>query len=330
MSWSYFFKHLLNCITGGGHDLDELARRLGVNTFELENLNISYHKFTIPKRSGGSRQITAPDPGLKKMQRCILRRLLAKLKVHPDVTGFVRGHSIVSNARAHVGTDLVIRMDIKDFFGTCKARRVKKYFRRIGWDRKTSRLLTDICTYDGSLPQGAPTSPMLSNLINYRMDARLSGLARCIGGVYTRYADDLTFSFLKETITSRKIAIAQNPKTLEKIYLDPNRRRNYHRVISSRLIWSVRVILEKYGYQIHTKRKLFVRRRSQQQKVTGLIVNEKVNLPRQTRRRLRAIRHHIQTGRNATLTPEQLAGWDALENMIHNGRSNLKANVDKN
>ncbi len=316
MAKSYFFKYLLNLITGGGLDMEELARRLGVSEFELGDIEISYQEFTIPKRGGGSRQITAPNPELKKMQRLILRRLLGKLKVHPNVTGFVPGHSIVTNAQTHVGTDLVIRMDIKNFFGTCKAKRVRKYFRRIGWNRKVGKLLTKICAHNGSLPQGAPTSPILSNLINYILDARMNGLAGSLGGVYTRYADDLTFSFSYDQIAAKKVSIAQNPKTCQKVYINPKTRRNYHRIISARLIVSVRNILSKYGYELHVKRKLFVRGKFQQQKVTGLIVNEKVNLPRETRRRLRAIRHHIETGREATLTPEQLAGWDALENMI--------------
>ena len=138
-----------------------------------------------------------------------------------------------------------------------------------------------------ALPQGAPTSPRLSNLTNYAMDARLSGQAAACGATYTRYADDLTFSFAADS-----------------------------RQAVRKVIGGTKKIVGDYGYRLHQKRKLVIRRRHQRQMVTGLVVNARPALPRQTRRRLRAIRHHLAAGRAATLTAEQLAGWDALETMI--------------
>src|SRR5262249_44280484 len=151
------------------------------------------------------------DDGLKTIQRRILRRLLGRLRCHPAATGFERGRSIVTNARAHVGKAVVVQMDLKDFFTSTTTRRVRKYFRKTGWNREAADLLIRLCTHQGGLPQGAPTSPRLSNLVNYRLDARLARLAgrrrlydprtgqrigsREIGAKYTRYADDLTFSF---------------------------------------------------------------------------------------------------------------------------------------
>jgi RNA-directed DNA polymerase len=209
----------------------------------------------------------------------------------------------VTNARAHVGQAVVVRMDLKDFFPATRAKKVRKYFRRVGWNRPAARLLVHLCTFEGGLPQGAPTSQRLSNLVNYRLDARLTGLAtrrrlfdfrtlghvaeRLVGATYTRYADDLTFSFPTD---DRKM-----------------------------IRYVVRVtkhIVGREGYELHLHRKLRVLRRHARQQVTGLVVNDRVNLPRKTRRWLRAVEHRSATGRMATLTPAQLAGWRALREMI--------------
>lgn len=295
-----FFRRLFH---GRGHGLDELARRLGMTEAELLAVRPEYREFTIPKRSGGTRRILAPADDLKALQRRILRRLLARLRAHPAATGFERGQSIVTNARPHVGQAVVVRLDLKDFFPATRARRIQDYFRKVGWNRPAARLLTRLCTYDGGLPQGAPTSPRLSNLVNYRLDARLAGLAvrqqlrnprtneplddRPIGATYTRYADDLTFSFPSD---------------------DPD---VIHYVI--RLTGH---IVAAHGYELHRRRKLRILRRHARQQVTGLVVNTRVNLPRATRRWLRAVEHRAATGRSATLTPDQLAGWRALQQMI--------------
>src|SRR5262249_23095452 len=128
------------------------------------------------------RRILTPDERLKTIQRCILRRLLARLHCHPAATGFERSKSIIDNAQVHVGKAVVVRMDLKDFFASTRAERVRSYFRKISWNREASGLLVRLCTYQGGLPQGAPTSPRLSNLVNYRLDARLVALAarRCL------------------------------------------------------------------------------------------------------------------------------------------------------
>ncbi|NLF32534.1 MAG: RNA-directed DNA polymerase [Planctomycetes bacterium] len=270
-----------------GRDTGQLAQRLGVPLGYLETIQPQYRTFTIPKWSGAPRTILAPQDDLKQLQRTILRRLLGRLASHRAVTGFERGHSIVTNARVHIGAAVVIRMDLKDFFPTTKAARVGEYFRLIGWNDEAAALLMRLCTHGGSLPQGAPTSPRLSNLVNYRMDARLAALAAKLGAAYTRYADDITFSLGQDC-----------------------------RWLAAAAIRGTKAIVADYGYTLHQKRKLIIRRRHQSQRVTGLVVNERVALPRSTRRRLRAIRHCLDTGRPATLTASQLAGWDALEHMI--------------
>ncbi len=272
---------------GSGHGLDELARRLGMSAPELASIQAAYRQFTIPKRSGGQRRILAPQKELKSAQRRILRRLLALLVAHPAATGFERGRSIVTNASRHVGRAVVVRMDLRDFFESTSARRVQRFFRRIGWNRPAARRLGELCTHRGALPQGAPTSPRLANLVNYKLDTRLHNLAAAFGAAYTRYADDLVFSFEVDERTRTK-----------------------------RLINLVKLIVRKEGYRVHTRRKLHIRRRHQQQRVTGLVVNDRVNLPRRTRRWLRAVEHHHATGRSSTLTQTQLSGWRAYASMI--------------
>jgi retron-type reverse transcriptase len=264
-----------------------MARRLDLEIEVIAAAKSSYHRYTIPKRNGGLRAICAPEAGLKKIQRRILRRLLKALKSHPCATGFEAGRSIVTNANAHVGAAVVLRMDIKNFFTSTRKSRIRRFFSSLGWNRLTARLLTQLCTYEGSLPQGAPTSPRLSNLVNYRLDIRLAGVAEKLGAAYTRYADDITFSFK----TDRPLVV-------------------------SKAIRQTKLVLADYDYKIHHKLKLSIRRKYQQQKVTGLVVNERVNLPRKTRRWLRAVRHHHQTQRPSSLTKEQLAGWSAIERMI--------------
>jgi len=286
---------------GRGYGIAELARRLDIDKAQLRRLRAQYHEFTIPKRSGGKRRILAPEPGLKTLQRRILRRLLARLRVHEAAMGFERGRSIVTNARAHRGQAVVLRFDLRDFFPTTSAKRLRRYFRGIGWNRPATKLLLRLCTHDGGLPQGAPTSPRLSNLVNYRMDARLAGMAAAIGAVYTRYADDITVSFAE----------------------DDRERVHYMQRF-------VRRVVESEGYEHHHRKKLSIRRRHHRQTVTGLVVNERVNLPREVRRRLRAVEHRTQLGQRSilddyqafsrrkrpTLSRDQLDGWRALQAMI--------------
>jgi retron-type reverse transcriptase len=278
--------------------VDELARRLGVGERELRSVTLTYAEFQIPKRSGGTRTILAPNPQLKAAQRIILRRLLGSLRAHQWAIGFERGNSIVSNALPHLRQDVVIRLDIKDFFGSIKSSRVESYFRRIGWNDEAAALLTKLCTYRGSLPQGAPTSPRLSNLVNFRLDARLDELARRRTLSYTRYADDLTFS---------------GPESMPK---QVGSKINYESFRINDIIHAVKQIVSDEGYILHTDKKLRISRRHDRQLVTGIVVNDKPNLPRPTRRRLRAIEHRLRTRGEATLTAQQLAGWRALQKMV--------------
>ncbi len=246
----------------------------------------NYHIQQIPKRSGGVRVLHVPDEATRRLQRRILRRVLGRLRAHPAAIGFERGKSIVDNARPHVDQAVVIKFDVVDFFPSTTIKWVERYFRRIGWNREAAAILARLTTWEGALPQGAPTSPRLSNLVNYRLDAVLAQFAEWRKGRYTRYADDLTFSFPKD----------------------------YPRHIRG-VVQFVRRELRAHGYTLHA-RKTRILRRHQRQMVTGLVVNGGVRLPRRLRRRLRSARHRLHTGRTPTWTPEQLHGWSSLEHMI--------------
>jgi uncharacterized protein (TIGR03067 family) len=272
---------------GSGFDVEELARRLGLSAGQLQGVDVSYRLRPIPKRSGGQRVLAIPNDELKSLQRRLLRRLLKRLRCHPAAKGFQPGESIVSNALPHAGQAVVVRLDVHNFFQATTARRVYGYFRRIGWNRPAARLVTRLCTHQGGLPQGAPTSPRLSNLVNYRLDSRIAAMAHKLQARYTRYADDITLSF----------------------HHDDRRRIRY-------LIRFVGWVAAAEGYRLHGRKKLHIRRQHQQQRVTGLVVNAGVRLPRRTRRWLRAVEHHLRANRPATLTPQQLAGWRALGQMV--------------
>ncbi len=153
-----------------------------------------YSRFTIPKRRGGVRTIEAPNDKLKALQRSVLRRLLNPLPMRQAATSFVPGRSIVDNARPHLGRAVVVNLDLADFFPAITVERVTEVWAGLGWGAEAASVLTRICTHEGHLPQGAPTSPALSNLVCRRLDARLEALIQRSGGRYTRYADDITIS----------------------------------------------------------------------------------------------------------------------------------------
>jgi hypothetical protein len=261
--------------------------RSGLSAEALLSATPTYRSVTVPKRSGGQRVLRVPDPATKAIQRRLLHSVLDGIPIHPTAHGFERGRSIVTNARPHVGRAVVIKMDIVDFFGSTSAGRIRRLFRVLGWDAETAALLTNLTVDGGALPQGAPTSPRLANLVNVRLDARLARLGEALGGTYTRYADDLTFSF----------AEADHAATAD-------------------LLAATKKIVRQEGYQLHLDRKLQIRRRHHRQIVTGLVVNERVALPRSRRRWLRAVEHHVYSGRPASLSRDQLTGWQAFESMI--------------
>ena len=164
-----------------GADEQDLANCLDMHVHDIFQIPIKYTNFFIPKKRGRNRLIRSPHEELKSVQRLILKRLLERLPCHPSVMGFRKGYSIVTNARSHLGSKVILGVDIRDFFPSTRRKRIYTFFRGLGWNREAALALTRLCTFKDGLPQGAPTSPVLSNLVNYPMDCRLKKLALAFG-----------------------------------------------------------------------------------------------------------------------------------------------------
>lgn len=179
-------------------DFNHLCLLLGRNHQYLAsviNSNVShYHDFKIPKRSGGLRSITAPYPALLECQEWIYQNILIKVKIHPAAQGFTFKKSIITNAKIHIGQEQFLKLDLKDFFPSITINQVITIFKSLGYTHKVSFYLAAICCYGEVLPQGAPTSPMLSNIVAISLDKRLMAFSKTNNLKYTRYADDLAFS----------------------------------------------------------------------------------------------------------------------------------------
>jgi len=283
-----------------------LAKALGFDAPTLRSLcfhrevqeSSHYQFWTIPKRDGSRRQITAPKFQLKRAQRWLLRNVMEKLPVHGAAHGFLRARSIGTNAATHAGADVVVKIDVKDFFPTVTFRRVKGLLFKAGLPENVATLCALLCTesprevvqfrgktlYVASgpraCPQGAPTSPAITNAICLRLDRRMSGLARTLGYGYSRYADDLAFSWRKpEGAGSRAPAPIGT------------------------LLHGVASILEAEGFRVNRK-KTSIRRAGSSQRITGLVVNQAphadvppARVPRETIRRLRAAIHNREQGK---------------------------------
>lgn len=269
---------------------EDLAQAMGINLAELRFISFSrktssvrhYKQFELAKKTGGVRRISAPMPRLKRLQYWILDNLLQKLSLHDAAHGFVVGRSIMSNAKGHVGSGIVVNIDLENFFPTIVYRRVKGLFKSFGYSDQVATILGLICTEydfeqvkldeqhyfvgngDRKLPQGAPTSPAISNLICQRLDRRLSGMAQAMNYRYTRYADDLTFS-----------SIVEPARHVQK------------------LLWRSRQIIQDEGFIIN-KPKTRIMRQHRCQEVTGIVINKKMSVNRQTRKRLRALIYQIE------------------------------------
>jgi RNA-directed DNA polymerase len=153
-----------------------------------------YHHISLKKKTGGNRAIDSPHRQLKALQRWVLKNILERLSVSDYAKGFVPKTSLVDNALPHVGNQYVLKIDLKDFFPSIKASYVYSVFRSVGYSTQVSFFLTSICTLKGYLPQGAPTSPYLSNLVCLRLDQRIGKYCDKHALVYTRYADDISVS----------------------------------------------------------------------------------------------------------------------------------------
>ncbi|HMJ11343.1 MAG TPA: reverse transcriptase family protein [Polyangiaceae bacterium] len=294
----------------------------GLNAARASEQLSHYHYRWVAKRSGGYRLLETPKLRIKRMQRWLLRELLSHVPPEPSAHGFVPRRSVLSFVADHVGKAVVLRLDLEDFFATIAVARVHALFARLGYPHTVAQTLAGLCCVatpeailranpepDPSerhraaqrlriphLPQGAPTSPALSNLVAWRLDRRLSGLARALGLSYSRYADDLAFSG-ERTLLRR----------------------------STRFVVRAGAIALEEGFRLRY-RKLRVMPHTGRQHLAGLIINARPNVPRRDYDALRATLHNaIQHGpdsQNRTGHPDfraQLEGritWIAQTNQL--------------
>lgn len=277
------FKHLSLLL---GYEPAELAFYL----FASEDL--FYTQIQIPKKNGGFRNIEIPSDRLKSIQRWILRNVLDGMEMHESCYGFKKGKSIYDNALLHVGKDCVLNMDLKDFFPSITQKDVFNIFYKKGYTKKVSYYFAKILTKDGVLPQGSPASPMISNIVANHLDKRLNELAKCYNAVYSRYADDITFS----GATNIKNMIPVVTKIIEEENFQVNEQKT------------------RYAYYY------------QRQEVTGLIVNKKVSIPKKYLRELSkeiyycqkygVSSHLIKTGNHKSFYKEHMYGKAYFVNMV--------------
>ena len=271
------------------HTAAELAAAMNLPLGQLRYLAFArevsttthYHRFTIPKRTGGERLISAPHKKLKAAQHWILEKVLEPLTFAEQAHGFVPGRSTVSNAVPHVGAAVVVNVDLRDFFPTVTYRRIKGMFRKLGYSEEVGTVLALLCSepdittteLDGTryfvargprrLPQGAPTSPAITNVLCRKLDRRVAGWAKKHGFTYTRYADDLTVS-----AKDRGAPVG-------------------------RMLAFLRYVTADEGFAVHPD-KVRVVRSGRRQEVTGVVVNERPGVPRDELRRFRALLFQIE------------------------------------
>lgn len=252
-----------------------LAKLLYSDIFTLKEVvnNPVYKSYKLSKKTGGYRTIDSPDESLKLVQRNLnnfLQSYYLCVKPHtvhgfiPNFSQFDKKVNIVENAKVHVGKKYVLNLDLKDFFDGISASRIKDLFvgPHFKFNEPIANALTLLVSYQGKLPTGAPTSPVISNFICLELDQCLMEFSRTYGLTYTRYADDLTFSSNKE--------------------------------ISDMLLLMIKEIIQLNTFKVNNK-KIRIKSSARQQLVTGLVVNKKVNIDRKLIKQVRAMLHHTKT-----------------------------------
>jgi len=245
---------------------------------------ITYKTAFINKRSGGKRKLSIPNDDLKDIQRQLAKYLQAQIgkKVHTCANAYVHGRGTVANARPHLGASVLLKLDIKDFFPSVQKEQLHATLASVTPNDVLVKRLVDLCYSEDGLPQGAPTSPLLSNLVLRRFDIALYRVCALAGAKYTRYADDISISLSKDD--SKKIG---------------------------HLIKAVESELANDGFKLN-KDKIRVLRPHQAQRICGVTINSgKPTISRKQRRVLRAAKHRQLAGQETSFTPEQIAGWEA-------------------
>ncbi|HGS4525605.1 retron St85 family RNA-directed DNA polymerase [Vibrio cholerae] len=201
------------------------------------------------KTPGQYREISSPTSELKALQRWILRNILDKLSPSPYAKGFIKKKCLFDNAKPHEGKQYVLNLDLKDFFSSVSSKNVCTLFKSLGYPPLLSYQMTNICTLNGCLPQGAPTSPALSNLVTIRMDYRIGKYCEKYALTYTRYADDMT-------ISGNKLSIVKKARIM------------------------INKIIREESFYIHPKKNK-LSGPSVRREVTGLVVNESLGIGRE-------------------------------------------------
>lgn len=301
---------------------EKVAKLVGIELKELtyvlyrEKVNNLYKTFKIPKKNGDFRIIHAPKDNLKWIQRKLSDTLV---KIHLDYLianniksvishGFQKGKSIITNASAHKHKKYILNIDISDFFPSFHFGRVQGYFHKskeFNFSKEVSTIIAQLACYEGKLPQGAPTSPIISNLIFNIVDLRILALAKKYKLDYTRYADDMSFS--------------TNNKAFKKDYLA--------------FIQELEELLGKNGFEIN-KNKTRLEYYSSKQEVTGLTVNDKVNASRNFINKTRAMANQLYKTNSFQINGEdgtvnQLEGRFSFINQLDFSNNKLEYRITK-
>lgn len=217
----------------------------------------NYHTVIIHRGRGHrNRKLSVPNSFLKMVQRRILEHYLYNLDVSAFSTAYCRGKSLLDNASPHIGKEYIVKLDISHFFDNIDDDMVFMIMRQLGLTMPATSMLTNLCVHNGRLPQGAPTSPYIANLVMKHFDEKLGVWCAENNITYTRYCDDITLSGTKKAIES------------------------------SHPIGKIRRMLYRIEFNLNEKKTVFASS-SQQQKVTGIVVNEKPQISREMRRAIR-------------------------------------------
>lgn len=231
-----------------------------------------YRSFTLKKKDGTERDINTPRTYLKVIQWWILDNILNHVRIADNVFGFVSGRSAVENARYHFGAKHVLNVDIRQFFPSIKIDQVCEIFQSLGYKDDVSEMLSELCCLDGCVPQGAPTSPAIANLVLRELDEELTLLANEADHKYSRYADDLTFS--------------------SQVWID------------EAFLQTIKASVENAGFELKPEKTRFSGFGGRME-VTGVVINEQPQPTRTWRKRTRATLHNL--GVASRLTRRDLA-----------------------
>lgn len=260
--WKYFTKQhnkefilSLNLIHGNLEDEKKLNILYAISNHPEKYYTLKY----INKKNGKKRELLIPNKTLKSIQKNILKNVLYGLSVSKYVTSYQKNKTLIDNARPHVKQNIILKLDIKDFFKNIDFEKLYNALPNYLFPSSIKVLLIKLCTYEGYLPQGSPTSPYLSNLVLKNFDNYMGNYCELNGINYTRYCDDLTFSG------------NFNPK---------------------KLINKVRAYLEELGFNLNEEKTKIITK-NKRQTVTGLIVNEKINTPSTYRKKIRQEMYYI-------------------------------------